>query len=314
MKYLKYRNGDTIPILGLGTWKSTPGDVYKAVKEAIKIGYRHIDCAFIYGNEKEVGQAIKESIVEQIVSRKDLWITSKLWNSEHGYDNVLPALKNTLADLQLDYLDLYLIHWPVPLKIKSGLPQKPKDFAQHPIADTWKGMEAAFNEGLVRHIGVSNFSIAKLQKLMQSARIKPEMNQVEINAYMQQDALVDFCKANGILVTAYAPLGSSDRPEFLKSSDEPVLLQDETLKKIAQRNGISVAQVLLAWTIKRGISVIPKSVNTERLKQNLAAAELELTDEDMAQIKAINRDRRYCDGRLWCLENGPYTYSSLWDE
>ena len=314
MKNLKYRNGDSMPILGLGTWKSAPGDVYKAVKEAIKIGYRHIDCAFVYGNEKEVGQAIKESIEEQIVTREDLWITSKLWNSEHGFDNVLPALKNTLADLQLDYLDLYLIHWPVSLKIKSGLPQKPEDFANHPIADTWKGMETAFDEGFVRHIGVSNFSIVKLQKLMQSARIKPEMNQVEINPYMQQDTLVDFCKANDILVTAYAPLGSSDRPEFLKSNNEPVLLEDEKLKIIANDNGISVAQVLLAWTIKRGISVIPKSVNPERLKQNLAAAEVKLTADYMAQIKVINRDRRYCDGRLWCIEEGPFTYATLWDE
>ena len=314
MKYLEYKNGDKMPILGLGTWKSAPGDVYTAVKEAIKIGYRHIDCAAIYGNEKEVGKALNESIAENIVRREDLWITSKLWCNAHGEKNVVPALKQTLEDLQLDYVDLYEIHWPVALKTTVIIPEKADDFAEFTIADTWKGLETAFDEGLARHIGVSNFSIVKLDELMQTARIKPEMNQVEINGYMQQDTLVDFCKAKGILLTAYAPLGSSDRPEGLKVNNEPVLLKDELIKALAKEKGVSSAQVLLAWILKRGISTIPKSVNPERLAQNLAAAELILSDIDMDKIKTININRRYVDGEFWQTENGLITYSSLWDE
>lgn len=314
MKYLEYKNGDKMPILGLGTWKSAPGDVYTAVKEAIKMGYRHIDCAAIYGNEKEVGDAIREAIAENLVVREDLWITSKLWCNAHGRENVIPALKKSLSDLQLDYVDLYEIHWPVALKTSVFSPEKSEDFADYPIADTWKGMEDAYEEGLTRHIGVSNFSIKKLEALMQTASVHPEMNQVEINGYMQQDKLDDFCKANGIFLTAYSPLGSADRPEGLKAKDEPVLLKDELIYSIAQEKGVSSAQVLLAWIINRGISAIPKSVNPARLEQNLAAAELVLSEEDMDKIKSINLDRRYVDGMFWCLGNGPVTYANLWDE
>ncbi|WP_372644580.1 aldo/keto reductase [Ancylomarina sp.] len=314
MGFLKYSNGDQMPVLGLGTWRSDSDDVRRAVKKAIELGYRHIDCAAIYGNEKEIGEAIREAIAENIVVREELWITSKLWSNAHGSENVIPALKQSLSDLQLDYLDLYLIHFPIGIKSNAVLPVKTEDFAEYPIADTWKGMEAAFEEGLARHIGVCNFSVVKLEKLMQTAQIKPEMNQVEIHAYMQQLALVDFCKANGILLTAYAPLGSSDRPEHLKSKDEPVLLNDEQINAIAKEKGVSTAQVLLAWILKRGISAIPKSVNPARLEQNLAAVELVLSDVDMDEIKTINKDRRYIDGRIWYINKGPVTYRNLWDE
>jgi alcohol dehydrogenase (NADP+) len=196
------------------------------------------------------------------------------------------------------------------------VPKKPEDFAfdQYPVSDTWKGMEKAQEEGLTRHIGVSNFSAKKLGALMDGARVKPEMNQVEIHAYMQQHDLVDFCKAHDIHVTAYAPLGSSDRPAVLKARDEPVLLEDPTIREIANEKGCSVAQVLLAWTIHRGIAVIPKSVNPGRMKENLEAAELQLSEADMQKISEINKDRRYVDGSMWVMEGGPITLSNLWDE
>ncbi|MEL6558378.1 MAG: aldo/keto reductase [Bacteroidota bacterium] len=304
-----------MPILGLGTWKSAPNEVYGAVKEAIKIGYRHIDCAAIYGNEQEVGRAVSECIAEGIVSREDLWITSKLWNNAHGADHVIPALKKTLADLQLDYLDLYLIHWPVPVKHDLMMPAKATDFYSFedmPLTDTWKGMEAAYNEGLTKNIGVSNFGIEKLQLLLDQASVKPSANQVELHPYLSQNDLVDFCHANNIFVTAYSPLGSSDRPEGMKPESEPVLLEDPTVNKIADSKGVTPAQVLLSWVAGRGISVIPKSVNPGRLKQNLAAAEVSLSDEESKAIDALNKNRRYIDGSFWVVEGGPHTIESLW--
>ena len=310
-------NGHTMPILGLGTWKSAPGEVYTAVKEAIKIGYRHIDCASIYGNEKEVGKAISESINEGRVARDELWITSKLWNNMHGEDNVVPALQKTLADLQLDYLDLYLIHWPVAQKklfVGASKAQHYLSLEEQPIAGTWKGMEKAVEAGLTKTIGVSNFSVKKLKDLVANSSIKPVINQVELHPYFQQDELVDYCHANNIHVMAYSPLGSSDRPAGLKAEDEPILLEDKTIGDLAAAIGASTAQTIIAWDIHRGISVIPKSVNPARLKQNFEAAELQLSTEEMARIKSVNKNRRYVDGKFWEVPDGPYTVANLWDE
>jgi alcohol dehydrogenase (NADP+) len=310
-------NDYQMPILGLGTWKSAPGEVYTAVKEAIKIGYRHIDCAAIYGNEKEVGKAIKESIDEGIVTREELWVTSKLWNNMHGENNVVPALKKTLSDLQLDYLDLYLIHWPVAQKklfVGANKAQHFLSLEEQPIADTWKGMEKAVELGLTKCIGVSNFSVKKLKDLVANSSIKPVLNQVELHPYFQQDELVDYCHSNNIHVMAYSPLGSSDRPEGLKAKDEPILLEDKAIGDLAKNINASVAQTIIAWNIHRGISVIPKSVNAGRLKQNFEAAEVKLSESDMKVIKEVNKNRRYVDGKFWVVPDGPYTIKNLWDE
>ncbi|TKG93970.1 aldo/keto reductase [Puteibacter caeruleilacunae] len=317
MNRLKYKNNDEMPILGLGTWKSAAGEVYVAVKEAIKIGYRHIDCAAIYGNEKEIGQALSEVLSEGIVKREELWITSKLWNNAHGKANVVPALKQTLADLQLDYLDLYLIHWPVAFKPDVVGATKADDYLsleEQPVADTWLGMEEAVKLGLSKNIGVSNFSVTKLKALMEVATIKPELNQVELHPYFQQNELVKYCQDNGIHVMAYSPLGSSDRPAGLKKEDEPILLEDKAIEAIAKKKGISIAQTILAWIAQRNVSVIPKSVNPARLKQNLEAAEIALTKEEMEQMAALNINRRYVDGKFWEVPGGPYTIASVWDE
>ena len=316
LKTLVFLNGDQMPILGLGTWKSEPGKVYAAVREAIRLGYRHIDCAMIYGNEVEIGNAIRNAIKEGQVTRKGLWITSKLWCDSHGRDNVESALKKSLHDLGLDYLDLYLIHWPIPLKPGTAFPSSVADFeppAEVPIRSTWKGMEAAVSAGLTRHIGVSNFSAKKLRDLLPHCKIKPEVNQVELHPLLQQPALVEYCVSQGIHVTAWAPLGSPDRPDSLKAPDAPVLLDNPVIRSIAQGRGCTPAQVLLAWHIQRGISTIPKSVNPSRLRENLAAAEIKLSPTDLERIAGLDQNYRLIDGSGWVIEGGPWTVQTIWD-
>ena len=249
MRTVSFANGDPMPLLGLGTWKSDPGQVQSAVREAIRLGYRHIDCASVYGNEVEVGQAIHAAIEDGEVSREELWITSKLWCNALGDDLVEPALRRTLADLQLDWLDLYLIHWPVPIRPGVAFPSSAQDLLPPNdalIRSTWEGMEAVLEVGLTRHIGVSNFSSRKLHDLLDHCRIRPEVNQVELHPLLQQSSLVSDCRTEGIHITAYSPLGSLDRPAAIKAADEPVLLQNPVIGAIAAARGCTPAQVLLA--------------------------------------------------------------------
>ena len=317
MRSVSFARGDHMPLLGLGTWKSDPGLVGSAVREAIRQGYRHIDCASIYGNEREIGAAIGEAIASGEVTREELWITSKLWCNSHGRENVEPALRRTLEDLQLDWLDLYLIHWPVAIDPTVGFPSSASEVlppSPERLRATWAGMEAALDAGLTRHIGVSNFSVRKLQDLMQHARIKPEVNQVELHPLLQQPDLLAFCRAEGIHLTAYSPLGSGDRPAQLKAADEPVLLESPVIAAIAAEHGCSAAQVLLAWHLCRGVSTIPKSVRSARLRENLAAASLELSAAELERIAALDQGVRLVDGSFWLMEGSPWTLQSLWDE
>jgi alcohol dehydrogenase (NADP+) len=316
MKTHRFANGDVMPLLGLGTWKSQPGEVYEAVREALRVGYRHIDCAAAYGNESEIGSALRDGMRDGGIRREELWITSKLWNTAHGRDKVGPALSKTLADLGLDYLDLYLIHWPVPLRPTEGRASKPADFytlAEVPLHDTWAGMEGVVRDGKARHIGVSNFSSKKLADVLARATIRPEVDQVESHPLLQQPDLLRFCAAEGIHVTAYSPLGSSDRPAFARAADAPVLLDNPVIHAIAAAHGYTPAQVLIAWHLQRGISTLPKSVKPARLRENLAAAELELTPADMERIASLDRGYRLLAGDFWVVPGGPWTLETLWD-
>jgi len=314
MKYLTFSNNDKMPAFGLGTWKSDPGEVKKAVEIAIKTGYRHIDCAAIYGNEKEVGEGIAQCIKEGVVKRDELWVTSKLWNDSHKKEHVKPALEKTLKDLQLEYLDLYLIHWPIAFKHGTSFPENGDGFLsldEVPITETWEGMESVKQEGLTKHIGVSNFSEDKLKELINTGT-PPEMNQVELHPHLQQKTLIDFCHNNNIQVTAYSPLGSMDRPENMKKDNEPVPLKHEVIQSIADKHGCSPAQVLIAWALARNTAVIPKSTNEGRIKENFKAQDISLTDEDMEAIKKLDRGERIIDGSLFVTDDGKYTLESIW--
>ncbi|MFT4537222.1 MAG: alcohol dehydrogenase (NADP+) [Saprospiraceae bacterium] len=314
MKTLKFRDNDEMPTLGLGTWNSKLGEVYKAVKTAIKIGYRHIDCAMIYGNQEEIGQALSDSISEGVVARKDIWVTSKLWNNSHAKVDVIAALRSTLEDLQIDYLDLYLIHWPVALKKEVLYPQSAEDMLalnQVPITETWTSMEEAAELGLTKHIGVSNFGVKTLTQLISNCKIVPEMNQVESHPYLQQKELLAFCHSNDIHYTAYCPLGSSNRPERLKTENEPILLDDPIINEIAKSKNVTAAQILISWARHRGVSVIPKSTNEGRILQNFNIGKIDLSEDEMQRISALDRHHRYISGETWVFDGGPYTVEEI---
>lgn len=310
MPQLTFANGDAMAALGVGTWKAAAGDVATAVGSALELGYRHIDCAPIYGNEAEIGAALQQAFAAGDLKRDQLWVTSKLWNDCHAPEHVRPALERSLADLGLEWLDLYLIHWPVAHRHGVQMPNQASDLmslAQLPLEATWSAMENLVQAGLVRHIGVSNCSIPKLEQLMTISRIRPELNQVERHPYLQQNDLVAFCHHHGIGFTAYAPLGSPS-----DGSAAP-LLADPVINAIAAAHGASAAQVLLAWGLATGTAVIPKSVRRERLESNLSAAQLQLTSAELGAIAGLDRHSRFIDGSAWIVEGGPYTLANLWD-
>lgn len=316
MKNLSFKNGDKLPIIGLGTWKSKPGEVTQAVYWAIEAGYRHIDCAAVYQNENEVGEGIGKAISEGLVKREELFVTSKLWNNSHKKDQVLPALKKSLADLKMDYVDLYLIHWPIAFKAEVGFPNSRDDFYTYEevsISETWKAMQDLKEKGLAKHIGVSNFNQNKLNELLEVGGQIPEMNQVEMQPYLPQEGLVRYCMEHGILMTAYSPLGSPDSRAD-KHANDPKLLVDPVVKEIANKHKVGTGQVLIAWSIARDIAVIPKSVHKERIIGNLAAAKIKLDDHDMMELRDIGVSHRFIDGSFFTGDNSPYESSDLFDQ
>lgn len=313
---LELRNGLKMPALGLGTWKSEPDEVYQAVRSAIEVGYRHIDCAAIYQNEEEVGRALHDAFAAGDVRREDMWITSKLWNDSHAPEHVRPALETSLRKLQLEHLDLYLIHWPVALRHGTELPRGPQDFiplSEIPLESTWEAMLKVSERGLIRAVGVSNFSQKKVEQVRDATGETPAVNQIELHPYLQQRGLVNACRDLGIAVTAYSPLGSPDSAPMLGRDDDVLLIEHPTIVDIADAHGATPGQVLIAWALARGTSVIPKSVHAGRIAENWAARELSLTSEDMTAIAALDTHQRKIDGRFWFVGES-YSPQTLWDE
>ncbi|XP_031773914.1 LOW QUALITY PROTEIN: aldo-keto reductase family 1 member B1 [Apis florea] len=293
---LKFYNGNEIPMFGLGTWKSKPGEVTQSVKDAIDIGYRHIDCAHVYGNEKEVGIAIKDKIAQNIIKREDIFITSKLWNTFHRPDLVEPAIKTSLSDLGLEYLDLYLIHWPVAFKEGDDLfPQNPDGspiLSDVDYVDTWKAMETLVTKGFTKNIGISNFNSEQVERILKICTIKPVTNQIECHPYLTQKKLSKFCKDRDILITAYSPLGSPDRP--WAKPDDPKLLDDKKLSEVAKKYDKTPAQILIRYQLDRGHIVIPKSVTRSRIVENFEVFDFKLSSEDIEYIDSFDCNGRIC--------------------
>lgn len=288
-------NGLNMPIVGLGTWKSAPGKVKEAVLSALDCGYRHIDCAAAYGNEQEVGDALKERVgFGKALQREDVFVTSKLWNTKHHPDDVQEACRKSLNDLGLDFLDLYLMHWPMAFERGTEVMPRNADgtirYADTHYRDTWKAMEVLVDLGLVKAVGLSNFSARQIDDVLSFAKHRPVVNQVESHPYLTQAQLLGHCEDRGLLLTAYSPLGSPDRP--WAASGEPLLLEDPGVLSMARRYGKTPAQVVIRWQVQRGVICIPKSITPSRIQQNIQVFDFRLSDEDMKQIESLNRNVR----------------------
>lgn len=304
----KLCSGATIPQLGLGTWKSKPGEVHDAVLYALtQAGYRHIDCAAIYENEGEVGSALAEVFTEWDVRREDVFITSKLWNSDHAAARVEPAVRKCLKLLQLEYLDLWMIHWPITGSRGDVLSPSTKE--------TWQAMEALVDQGLVRHLGLSNFSVAKMREIQSYARIPIAVCQAECSPRFCNTKLVQFCESSGIHYTAFSPLGSPDSASIFTRSGPP-LMEDPVVRDVTARSGKNTGQVLIKWALQTrpNSSVLPKSVSAGRILGNAAMEGWQLSAEDQAALSELKPQERMVHGGVFLSPAGPYrTLKDLWD-
>jgi len=309
--------GDKIPYIGLGTFgsDSVPANlVAETVKKAIYSGYRHIDCASVYGNEKNIGYVLNEIFNSGFLKREDLWITSKVWNDMH--DKVEESCRKSLADLQLDFLDLYLVHWPFPnyhppkCDVTSRSPSA-KPYIHENYMKTWRQMEKLVETGLVKNIGTSNMTVPKLELLLKDARIKPAVNEMELHPHFQQPELFKLCFNNNIQPVGYCPLGSPGRPERDRTPEDTVDLEDRTILSIAERMKITPAQVAIKWAVQRGQIPIPFSVN--HYLENIEAVITDpLNEDDMKAISVIDKKCRLIKGQVF-LWKDDQSWGDLWD-
>ena len=318
--YRTLYTGAKIPAVGLGTFGSdrfTADEIAEAVTGAATIGYRHFDCAAVYGNEKEIGVSFQK-IMSSGIQREELWITSKLWNDKHAEEDVIPACQQTLDDLRLECLDLYLIHWPFPNHHAPGVDVNSRDphavpYVHENYMKTWRQMEKLVEMGLVRHIGTSNMTIAKLKLLLQDARIKPAANEMELHPHFQQPEFFKFCIDNQIMPIGFAPIGSPTRPDRDKTPEDTVDIEDPVIVKIAQRLNVHPAVVCVKWAVQRGQIPIPFSIYPDQYWSNLKAATTEpLTEEEMQEIARIDKKNRLIKGHVFLWESAK-DWRDLWD-
>jgi D-xylose reductase len=299
--------------VGFGLWKIAPEDCADSVYQAIELGYRHLDSASDYGNEVQVGQGIRRALEDGLCQREDLWVTSKLWNTHHASEHVKLAIQKSLQDLQLDYLDLYLIHFPIAqayVDIEKRYPagwfydpevENPTmQLARVPLIETWRAMEELVEQQLAHRIGVCNYNTGLLNDLLAYARIKPAMLQIESHPYLTQERLIRLCEMNEIPVTAFSPLGALSYLELDMANQEESILEHAVVKSIAERTGKTPAQVVLRWGVQRGTAVIPKTSKRERLIENADIFGFALNEEEMIKINALNCNRRFNDPGDFC--------------
>ena len=314
-----------MPKVGFGLWKIPKDICSNSVYKAINAGYRHLDSASDYGNEAEVGEGIKMALEDGLCKREDLWITSKLWNTYHHPDHVSQALEKTLKDLQLDYLDLYMIHFPISLKFVPFEERYPPEWfndpsspdpkmipSKIPLSDTWRAMELLKESGLVKHIGVCNYSSGLIHDLMNYCKIKPEVLQIESHPYLTQEKLIKLAQNYDLEVTAFSPLGSISYEELGGAKEEESLIRNETIMSIAKELDITPAQLILSWALNRGTSLVVKSIDESRMKENLDVMNIKLEKATLDEISQLNINKRYNDPGVFC-EDAFNTFFPIYD-